>query len=75
MPARIFDTENRLFVVGEVHCTGTEKELLECSHGSIGHHFCGGFTADADQVAIVCGMFLCPLPHTQTHIAFLLEFP
>jgi c-mer proto-oncogene tyrosine kinase/anaplastic lymphoma kinase/receptor tyrosine kinase len=40
--------------VGEVHCTGSETELLECSHNSIGHHFCGGLTADADDVAIGC---------------------
>ena len=58
--ASVFGASTRLFVVGEVHCTGTETELLECSHNSIGHHFCG---EDADYVAIECGM-----QATNTHI-------
>ena len=62
LSASIFGASSRPFVVGEVHCTGTERELLECSHNSIGHHFCGGFIDDADDVAIVCGMFLSLYP-------------
>ena len=62
VPARIFEADIRLFVVAEVNCTGTETKLLECSHSSIEHHLCDGSTGDADQVAIVCGMFLCPPP-------------
>ena len=58
MSASIFGASNRPFVVGEVHCTGSETELLECSHNSIGYHFCGGLIEDADDVAIGCGMFL-----------------
>ena len=58
VPAKIFGASSRLFVVGEVHCTGIETELLECSHSSIGHHHCGDSTDDADDVAIVCGMLL-----------------
>ena len=45
-------------MVGEVHCTGTEIEVLECSHRSIGNHFCGDGADDAHDVAIVCGMLL-----------------
>ena len=66
--ASIFGASNRLFIVGEVHCTGTETELLECSHNSIGDHLCGGLTADADDVAIGCGMFpSLHHPHKYTH--------
>ena len=55
MSTSIFGAGSRPFVVGEVHCTGAETELLECSHESIGHHRCSGSTDDADDVAIVCG--------------------
>ena len=56
LSASVFGASSRPFVVGEVHCTGSETELLECSHNSIGDHSCGGLTADADNVAIGCGM-------------------
>ena len=70
IPARLFRVESRIYVVGEVHCTGTETELLECSHASIGHHRCGRSIDDADDVAIVCGTHLqCVLisSHPHTH--------
>ena len=63
-------------MVGEVHCTGTESELLECSHNSIGHHFCGDSTKDANDVAIVCGMHLKPPPsptHTVDYIFLVMQ--
>ena len=66
MAARIFGAGSTPFVVGEVHCTGTETELLECSHSSIGYHFCKDLTEDANDVAIVCGMLL-GFHHPQTH--------
>ena len=53
--ANMFGASSEHFVVGEIHCVGTETELLECSHDSIGHHRCGS-NEDADTVAIVCGM-------------------
>ena len=56
VPASIFEVDSRIYVVGEVNCTGTETELVECSHESIGHSSCGGPPDDADDVAIVCGM-------------------
>ena len=65
LSASVFGASTRLFVVGEVHCTGSETELLECSHNSIGDHLCG-IADDADDVAIVCGMFLS-LHHHHKH--------
>ena len=75
--ASVFGPSNRPFVVGEVHCTGTETELLECSHNSIGDHFCWlFFSNDADDVAIGCGMFLslhnpCKYTHNSSMFTFL----
>ena len=28
-------------LLDDVHCTGEEDRLFECSHASIGNHFCG----------------------------------
>ena len=58
--SNIFGDGSRPFVVGEVHCTGTEAQVLECSHNGIGDHLCGGSMEDVDDVAIVChsGTFL-----------------
>ena len=67
LSASIFGSSSTPFVVGEVHCTGIETELLECSHNSIGHHLCGGSTEDANDVAIVCGMHLDLHTHKNTH--------
>ena len=39
--ARMFGVSERAPLLGEVHCIGTETELLECSHTSIGRHSCG----------------------------------
>ena len=39
--ARMFGVSERAPLLGEVHCIGTEAELLECSHSSIGRHLCG----------------------------------
>ena len=41
-------------VIGEVHCIGTEPELLECSHASVGHHRCGGGLSIDHDVIISC---------------------
>ena len=56
--ASVFGAGSRPFLVGEVHCTGTDPKLLECSHNSIGHHRCADSTDDANDVAVVCGMLL-----------------
>ena len=52
--ARIFGDSERDAVIGEVHCIGTEQELLECSHASIGDHFCGRFLSPIPDIAISC---------------------
>ena len=39
--SRPFGRSERTAVLSEVHCVGTETELLECSHSSIGWHTCG----------------------------------
>ena len=39
--ARMFGVSERAPLLGGVHCIGTETELLECSHTSIGRHSCG----------------------------------
>ena len=43
MATNVFGPGSRYIVLGEVHCTGTETDLLECSHTGIGDHFCGNF--------------------------------
>ena len=51
----LFPTNNRPFLVGGVHCVGTEAELLQCSHSSIGSHQCGeSQTSDQEDVVISC---------------------
>ena len=48
-----FGASERDAVIGEVHCVGTEPELLECSHASIGSHHCGintDYDTDSDIV-------------------------
>lgn len=39
----VFGVSERDAVVGQVHCVGTERELLECSHSSFGRHYCGWY--------------------------------
>ena len=56
--ASVFGESDRYAVLGAVHCIGTEPELLECSHSSLGQHLCGtnfyvsGFTLS--DIAISC---------------------
>ena len=47
----IFGKSERSPVLGGVHCIGTEPELLECSHLSIGYHHCISTSPD---IAISC---------------------
>ena len=49
-------------MIGEVHCVGTEPELLECSHASIGSHRCGiqtDYDTDSDIIISCYGMYKC----------------
>ena len=52
--ASVFGVSERNPVVGEVHCLGTEPELLECSHGTLGQHFCGLHLNYIPDIAISC---------------------
>ncbi|CAI8055169.1 Scavenger receptor cysteine-rich domain superfamily protein, partial [Geodia barretti] len=45
-----FGTSNRSAVIGEVYCNGTEPELLECFHASIGTHRCYRGSIDTDII-------------------------
>ena len=57
--ASVFGKSSRHAVVGEVHCLGTEPELLECSHTSLGQHICrDGFSFTTTDIAISCGTWL-----------------
>ena len=40
-------------VIGGIHCAGTEPELLECIHDTIGMHHCSG-TDDYFNTIISC---------------------
>jgi hypothetical protein len=52
--ATLFGESERNAVVGEVHCTGDEPDLLECSHTDIGRHFCGSQYNPVPDIAISC---------------------
>ena len=57
-----FGTSERPPLLGDVHCIGTEPGWLECSHSSIGSHFCGNFHSPVPDVVISC--------HGIAHISF-----
>ena len=53
----LFDSMSRSpIVLDDVHCTGTEDKLLDCSHASIGNHLCDQFfdMNEPLKVAIQC---------------------
>ena len=45
----VYTSYESLVVIGEVYCTGTESELLECSHANIGKHHCKSYTDFLDE--------------------------
>ncbi|CAI8006305.1 Deleted in malignant brain tumors 1 protein, partial [Geodia barretti] len=49
-----YGTSERNAVIGEVRCVGTEVELLECSHSSIGVHHCGYHNVTDPDIIISC---------------------
>ena len=63
--ASVFGPVSGHIVVGEVHCTGTETELLECSHDSIGDHLCGPPLKSEDDVGVAIS---CYGMHFQSHV-------
>ena len=55
-----YGTSERNAVIGEVRCVGTEVELLECSHSSIGVHHCGYHNVtDPDMIISCFGIYTC----------------
>ena len=48
-----FGRSEQSFVLGEVHCIGTETELLQCSHSGLGLHTCSQFYLTPD-ITISC---------------------
>ena len=54
-----FGTSDKDAVIGKVHCIGTESGLLECSHSSIGSHYCSPYYFEPDIVISCYGMYGC----------------
>ena len=52
--ASVFGVSDKNPLFGEVHCVGTEPDLFECSHTSIGIHSCGSHLDRIPDVAISC---------------------
>ena len=48
-----------LVLLDKVHCTGDEEMLMDCSHSSVGNHFCSQFSQDGSSyVAVQCAGML-----------------
>ena len=76
LSASLFGASSRPFIVGEVHCTGSETELLECSHSSIGDHFCRGFFSTVAYGVPIYWVWYVPKPSPApqyTHTTVLLS--
>ena len=41
-------------VIGEVNCGGSEPELLECAHATIGKHSCSQISSSTPDIVISC---------------------
>ena len=52
--ASIFGVSDKNPLFGEVHCVGIEPDLFECSHSSIGFHYCGIHLDPISDIAISC---------------------
>ena len=52
--ANVFGESDRNPLLGEVHCVGTEPDLFECSHSSVGIHSCGRHQTPVPDIAISC---------------------
>ena len=71
--ADVFGTSDRNPLVGEIHCVGTEPELFECSHTSIGIHSCGRDAGPVPDVAVSCyGMYFHRIIYYTVDMSFLI---
>ena len=57
-----FEKYDSVPVLGGTHCVGTEPELLECTHYTIGNHHCGGQNKYSDIIISCTGM--CNITHS-----------
>ena len=55
LPIPVFPASNHPIILDDVHCIGTEKMLLDCSHASIGNHICGQLLQEESvNISIQC---------------------
>ena len=48
-------------LLDDVFCTGSESELLDCSHNGIGNHNCGHFEDASVRCNVTTGKFIITL--------------
>ena len=54
-----FGSSENYAVIGDIHCVGTETELLECSHSSVGNHQCWFYDEEHPEIIVSCyGMLI-----------------
>lgn len=44
---------SRPVLMDDVHCTGTEDTILDCSHSSIGNHFCSKYSPNENLLVVI----------------------
>ena len=57
LAVRSFGGGEGSILLDDVECSGTERSLLNCSHGGVGIHDCGHF----EDAAVVCAGKTCVL--------------
>ena len=50
----VFGVSNRFPLFGEVRCVGSEPNIFECSHSSIGSHSCDHSNPAVPDIIISC---------------------
>ena len=50
----VFGVSSRNSIFGKVHCIGTEPNMFECSHTSVGFHTCGRNTPPVPDITVSC---------------------
>ena len=49
-----YGTSHRYAVIGEIYCGGSEPELLDCAHATIGEHNCYQINSSTPDLVISC---------------------